>query len=158
MVELNDTRLSSIETNPQALVNDNGLSEKLGNREALNKLNPKSSFNNGKWKFPKHPFNKYSEEYRQEYEKLTQKGITPTFVKKHCCQNCGDIFYTSHSRGSYCSYRCRNDAAIRWRKKRRMILRLNYCKYCKKQFQAMRKDAKFCCDSHRVLAFQKRRA
>ncbi len=138
------------EAETKAEINANRLSNNLGNQEPLRKANT------GLWKFPK--TKKYDKDgyWQQEYEESIKRiGRAPYGVYKLRCQHCGEIFYTaSYSRTYYCSYRCRNDVAIQNRKRKREILRLVTCGYCKKQFRAKRKDAKFCCNSHRVLAFQ----
>lgn len=152
MAEINANRLGPNDLNRQALINDNGLAKKLDNQEPLRKANT------GLWKFPKRKEYDKDGYWQNECEEAISKvGHTPYGVFKLRCQHCGDIFYTAtYSRVKYCSYRCRNDAWIQRRKRYREIARIRTCQYCKKQFKARRKDAKFCCASHRVLAFNKK--
>lgn len=57
----------------------------------------------------------------------------------------------------YCSYRCKNDSYIQWRKEKNKKLRENIaCKNCNKIFNGQRKDAKFCSTKCRVSYFRKK--
>lgn len=56
----------------------------------------------------------------------------------------------------YCSRKCKIINFIKIRKERNTSNLKKSCLYCNKQFEAKRKDAKYCCASHRVLACTKR--
>lgn len=73
------------------------------------------------------------------------------------CWNCGKLFHSYSQRRRYCSYECKIQAWNERRKLFREVARVKTCEYCGKEFQAKRKDAKFCCDSHRVLAHLKKK-
>ncbi len=103
------------------------------------------------------------EDYERKIdERIKEWGTIPymdyyyTYVKKLTCKHCGEVFYAHKYRARYCSYRCANDAFIARRKMRREKAREKVCAYCKQPFKAKRKDAKYCCESHRVRACQLR--
>ena len=73
------------------------------------------------------------------------------------CWNCSKLFHSYSQRRRYCSYKCQIEARNKRRKQVGEKARVKFCEYCGRQFQAKRKDAKFCSESHRVLAFLKKK-
>jgi hypothetical protein len=109
-------------------------------------------------------------------ERQTRLKESPKYYG-HCgihelkCCYCGRVFYAGYPYAKYCNYYCKMDVYIdrrRERKEREATERKavtkynNYsyslvCQYCQKNFLNKRYDAKYCSESHRVLACYDRR-
>lgn len=76
------------------------------------------------------------------------------------CWHCSRVIFCMNISKRYCSYVCSRDAYLARRRKRNEDARVKQCMYCKKVFKAKRRDARYCCESHRVLAciYRKSRA
>lgn len=61
-----------------------------------------------------------------------------------------------NNKQKYCSRKCKIANFIKTRKERNEANLKKLCSYCNKQFVAARKDAKYCCANHRVMACMKR--
>lgn len=91
------------------------------------------------------------------YVPMTEQDYLEGYAYKRRCWNCGKTFYSFYPSRRYCSYRCRDEAYVERRRKRREASREKVCLYCGEPFKAKRRDAKYCSDSCRVLAYRKRK-
>lgn len=82
-------------------------------------------------------------------------GLDPTYGGP--CVRCETTFYARNPYAKYCSRRCRNDAYIERRRKRKEQERRKVCRECEESFQATRTDAKYCSGACRQRAYRARR-
>jgi len=96
-----------------------------------------------------------STRYRELLDYL-RRGV----LERKRCTFCGRE-YLAHYRGAkhrrYCSIRCRNDAYIERRRRRREKARNRVCRYCGREFKARRCDARYCSTGCRVAAYRRRK-
>lgn len=88
------------------------------------------------------------EDNNKMYSHLGYEGI---------CAFCGDPFKSSSSKAKYCSQRCKNDAYIKRRKKRKSLEKQKVCVICGRQFTAKKKDAVYCSDACKQKAYRNRK-
>jgi hypothetical protein len=100
------------------------------------------------------------EQRQAELKELYSKGYgyNNTDVYECKCRQCKCVFYAQYPYAWYCTRRCTNDAYIEKRKKTYEYKGwIGVCEYCNKEYDTWRVDAKYCSDSHRVLACLKRK-
>src|SRR5918996_2420007 len=69
------------------------------------------------------------------------------------CKVCDRVFYATSPFAMYCNYWCKVDRYIERRRQLHGYKRWKgRCQYCNKEFVSSRVHAKYCCNSHRVLA------
>jgi len=77
-------------------------------------------------------------------------------IHKLICSHCGKPVYSKNPRALYCGYRCRNDAQIAMKARRRELKRFKRCRTCNKNFQANRKDTVYCSVACKQKAYRER--
>jgi endogenous inhibitor of DNA gyrase (YacG/DUF329 family) len=97
------------------------------------------------------PSKENQDELKREYE--FWGGTYASYKIK--CWVCGKEFYSYSPHARYCSYRCKNDANIRYRAFRCLIAREKICAYCNKRFTAKRKDAKYCSKACKQASYRR---
>jgi len=70
------------------------------------------------------------------------------------CTICNDDFKSASIKTIYCSQRCKNDAYIERRKKRKQNELNKKCIICNNDFKAIRKDTKFCSNKCRQKKYR----
>jgi hypothetical protein len=95
-------------------------------------------------------------EYPRFYVPVTEQDYLNGLAYNRKCWYCGKVFYSFYPLRRYCSYRCRNNAYVDRRKKKREIKREKICLHCGQLFKAKRRDAKYCSGGCRVQAHRDR--
>jgi len=108
----------------------------------------------GAWRKPFDEENDWKDLY---YCNRCERHQHPMCCHFFSCRHCKKEFKSFSITRRYCSYRCVNDAYIARRKVWREYKREKKCLFCSKDFKAKRRDAKYCCSSHRVMACLRRK-
>jgi hypothetical protein len=75
------------------------------------------------------------------------------YIHELKCSVCENIFYAKYPYAKYCNYWCQVDRYIERRRELHGFKRWKGpCQYCNKEFVSSRVHARYCSDSHRVLA------
>ena len=99
----------------------------------------------------------------EQLQEIKRKGGLSHYYYNSCkeCRYCGRVFYYKMKHfdaTAYCSLQHVRDAYNKRRRDEREKIRSNrVCLFCEKKFHATRAHAKYCCESHRVLACLKRK-
>lgn len=72
------------------------------------------------------------------------------------CYICGKVFYAGMPHAVLCSERCNQDATLQRRKEARLPERIRTCLMCGVEFQAKRKDTRYCSAACKQKAYRRR--
>lgn len=83
-------------------------------------------------------------------------------MSKAKCLHCRKAFAKGMPRQRYCSSECQLQAkaerqAAKRKAERTVARKPRKCDYCGERFTPTRNDARFCCDSHRAMAYREER-